>query len=856
MHRLDLTGSWHLTARAGGRPELPDDIPVKIPGDNLSALYQAGLVDDPYFGTNELDLQWIGTTDWTLERTFEIDADPLLSRPARFRAESIDTVAQVAINGTAVGSTDNMFVPVDLAIPAGVLKHGTNTITVTFSAAERVAHERAARLPYPIPHVQMPVQSQHRNLVRKIQCHGGWDWGPCYMICGLYGYVELVASDEPTLDYAPTMVAKDDDGWSVTVEPWFVLPAADGHPSSRSYAGSIRVSVTDPDGREAAAHAGETVVEHGRGTPVVLRVEQPQLWWPNGFGAQPLYTVTIEAFGSRITRRIGFRTLEVRREPDEYGESFAVVVNDVPIFAKGANWIPQDALPGLASEEQLRWLLESSVDANMNMLRVWGGGTYESHRFYELCDELGILIWHDFMFACAMYPADPAFLASVRSEVAHQVLRLKDHPSIALWCGNNENVGALSWFEETRAHRDRYLIDYDRLNEGAVGDTCRAMDPSRLFWPSSPTDGPGEYSDDWKADEKGDMHYWSVWHGGEPFSSYRSVVPRFCSEFGFQSFPSRAAVRSYARPEHHNVTAPDMEHHQRHPRGNTIIMHTMARYYRFPNGFLEQLYLSQVQQAHAIRTAVEYWRTQRPRSMGALFWQLNDNWPVASWASVEYGGTWKLLQYAARRFFAQVLVAAIPVDASGEALATEEASPAGWDLYVVNDRPGSTTGDLTVRIIGFDGTQLHGQTQNDVTVPGLSSIKMHHLSGAHLPAAARSCFVVADWNDTQGTADSTRCQLFLDAPKRCELAQPTVEARVERNGDRISLTLTTDRPAFDVALDPGVLPGRFTDNMITLLPDEPMTVHWIPVGETTASELREQLTVRTLNSVGRGGTTA
>ncbi len=860
MIRLDLSGVWSLTAHPTGHAEVPDrllreSIPAQMPGDNLSALYRAGLIDDPYFGLNELSLQWIGRTDWKLERTFDLEPGWADSPAARFRADSLDTIAEIAINGHRIGSSDNMFTAVDIPVPSEVLRTGSNEITVIFSSAERTAAERAASLRYPVPHTMAPVQSLHRNLVRKVQCHSGWDWGPCFMVCGMNGAVELVLTDEPYLIGAPSVALRDGDTWTVRVEPHVQLPSA----GARSHRGTLSVSVYDADGSRCAATATEVSldprrVDGDRCEPVELDVPDPRLWWPNGYGDQPLYRVVVEAFDSRIERRVGFRTLEVNREPDEEGERFTLVVNGVPMFAKGANWIPQDAMPGNADPEQLRWLLESARDANMNMLRVWGGGTYESDRFYELCDELGLLVWQDFMFSCALYPSDPEFLESVRREVTCQVLRLKDHASMALWCGNNENVGALNWFDESRRNRDRYLVDYDRLNEGVIGETCRALDPSRLYWPSSPTDGPDEYSDDWKADEKGDMHYWSVWHGGEPFSSYRTVIPRFCSEFGFQSFPSLSGVQTYTHPSHHNVTAPEMEHHQRNARGNTIIMQTMSRYYRFPNSFDEQLYLSQVQQAHAIRTAVEYWRARRPRCMGALYWQLNDTWPVASWASIEYGGKWKLLHYAAKRFFAPVLLVAIPVDAHGAALATEDDPAAGWDICLVNDRLQPVRGDLSVRVIGFDGTAYHTQTQTGVTIEAESSTKLHYLSAESLGADRTRCFGLFEWSESSGdpARDATRTQVFFAPPKSCATELPEIVADARPTGTGFAVTLSTDVPAFDVALDAGDLPGRFTDNMLTLIPGEPATIGWIPAdGSPHVDEIGNRLGIRSLNGTGR-----
>ncbi len=300
----------------------------------------------------------------------------------------------------------------------------------------------------------------------------------------------------------------------------------------------------------------------------------------------------------------------------------------------------------------------------MNMVRVWGGGHYENDIFYDLCDQLGILVWQDCMFSCSLYPATSWFLKSVKDEITYQVKRLKDHPSLALWCGNNEDVGALTWFESSRRERDKYLIDYDRLNEGIIGKTIKELDPLRKWWSSSPSAGESDYSDCWHDDSKGDMHYWSVWHEGKPFEAYKEIIPRFCSEFGFQSFPSLPLLTKVITHDgtknvdsgEFNLSSSVMEHHQRNDRGNTIILSTMLRYFHLPSSFAHQIYISQIQQSFAMQTAIEYWRSNRPRCMGTLFWQLQDNWPVASWSSIEYGGKWKALQYEAKRFYNPLLL--------------------------------------------------------------------------------------------------------------------------------------------------------------------------------------------------------
>lgn len=338
---------------------------------------------------------------------------------------------------------------------------------------------------------------------------------------------------------------------------------------------------------------------------------------------------------------------------------FYFCINDRPVFCRGANWIPADALPGRISAESTRALLQSSVDANMNMLRVWGGGRYEPDSFYDTCDELGLLVWQDFMFSCNLYPSTPDFLDEVSLEVADVVERLHHHACLALWCGDNELVGALNWFPESIANRDRYLVAYDRLNR-TIESTLKATCPTASWWPSSPCSGYMNYGDAWHDDSSGDMHFWSVWHEGRNFEHYRDVHPRFCSEFGFQSYPSMSLIRGFADVEDFNIASPVLESHQKNAGGNARIAETMFRYFRFPVGFGNFVYLSQVQQGLAIRTAVDYWRSLKPHCMGALYWQLNDTWPVASWSSLDYGNNWKLLHYMAKRFFAPLRASLYP----------------------------------------------------------------------------------------------------------------------------------------------------------------------------------------------------
>ena len=798
MKTIDLAGTWELRQTGDTTPQLRDPVPMRVPGDNISALLEAGLIPDPYEGTRELELQWIGRSDWLLARRFTVQRDFLEGRRAFLYLDSLDSVAEVRLNGRLVGAGTSMFLPLRAEL-GEALREGENRLEVLLRSPEREALARSRRLPYPVPHSRYPVQSPHRNLLRKPQCHGGWDWGPCLMVSGIYGPAYLASSVDGRLEHLHTesRFAGRDVELSITLE-YFAYRAAE-LPLEIEAAGT--------------RHAGLLAVAPGLNTERrTLRIPDPELWWPAGYGAQALYDLRVRIGGQTLSRRIGFRRLEVLCEDDAAGRGLVFRVNGVDVFCKGANWIPCDALPSRQTPERYEALLEAAVRANMNMLRVWGGGQYEHDEFYELCDRKGLLVWQDFMFSCAAYPATPEFLAEVEPEVRHQVKRLKDHPCLALWCGNNENLGALTWYPETRANRDRYLVDYDRLNEGVVGRIVRELDPGRAWWPSSPSAGQGDYSDNWHEDSKGDMHYWSVWHEGKPFEAYHEVTPRFCSEFGFQSLPSVEAVRGFAAESQANLTSPVLEHHQRHPRGNTVIIETLTRYFRFPEGFENLLYLSQVQQALAIKTAVEYWRSRRPVCMGILFWQLDDCWPVASWSAIEYPDRWKPLQYAARRFYAPVHILAFvragrPVEICG-----------------VNDTRQAVTAELQIRFLDFAGRPRLEATRS-VSLAPEAATPLGSYPLESLPAPLEELFLSLRLTHGEGSAEN---ELFLCAPKRCELEQPGLRTAVRSTEPGFEVELVSERPAFYVHPQAPGLAGRFSDSCFTLLPGRPRRIEFLP----------------------------
>jgi len=504
-----------------------------------------------------------------------------------------------------------------------------------------------------------------------------------------------------------------------------------------------------------------------------------------------------------------------------------VVINGRRIFCKGADWIPCDAFENRQTPERYRDLLDSALAANMNMLRVWGGGQFERPAFYEMCDEKGILLWHDFMFSCATYPGDERFLEGVRKEIAHQLRNLRDHASIALWCGDNECIGAAKWFdkdEKVRAQNIRLCVA--RAKE--LDKLCAEYDPTRCFWPSSPCLGPGNYGDGWKDDSSGDMHFWQVWGSGKPFTHFYTVRPRFCSEFGFQSYPTKEESLSFVSPDQLNPTAPDFAYHQKAPNGNEKIMQTLLSSFRFPEGVDAVLYLSQIQQARAIRTAVEAWRPLQPRCMGIIYWQLNNNWPVASWSSLDYSGKWKPLHYNMKRAFAPTTISAAP----------KWGDPSTIEVWAVNDRDAAFDGTAILDIWTFDGEKRQFASPA-VHVAPRSSAKVgeYRLAAFGDEEARRKVFLRMKLEESPSLAAKANAQervlpvsneWMFDLFKNHDLAKTDVKATFAEKDGKFLVTLSADKPAFFVWANVWRTRGEFDDNAFTLYPGEPRTLVFTP----------------------------
>jgi beta-mannosidase len=802
MTTINLHGIWKLRCEARG---IEVDYPV--PGDVHSALIAAGQIPDPYKGTNEFACRWVADEEWVARRIFSISNLQKKAEKYVLSYDYLDTVATIKLNGKTWLQSENCFQD-NSGDVTKFLREGENIIEIILHSNTKAANAKQEGQPFYVPYHVGNSPIPNGNMLRKPQCHFGWDWNLAIVPLGICGNLKLLRTNKKWVESIDCDGFIDENGKAticVYVRP--NTPVEDGEFEYEYWV----------DGRHSLSRCPDSLL---------VQIENPKFWWPVGYGEQNLYEVKIRFDDQYFTRKVGLRKIELIDQADMRGRRFAFKVNDREIFCKGANWIPADALPSRATPELTRKLLQAAVDANMNMIRVWGGGYYEQDWFYDICDELGILVWQDFMFSCNLYPATEDFLRQVRHEVQCQIQRLGHHACIALWCGDNELIGALTWFDESRKNRDRYLVSYDRLNR-TIEQAAKSVDEFINWWPSSPSPGVLDFGDAWHDDSKGDMHFWSVWHEGKDFEHYYDVKPRFCSEFGFQSFPSLRICKEFVETEEDlNISSAVMEHHQRNKGGNARIAETMFRYFRFPMDFGNFVYLSQVQQGLAMRMAVEYWRSLKPHCMGTLYWQLNDTWPVASWSGLDHGGGWKLLHYMARRFYAPILVTARRADD---------------DIIIstVHDLHADHSTDINIQFIAMDGTAKPLFKQH-VRIEDKGQ-EITRLDRRRLVDG----IVMFSWIDEKGVV--RRNHISPVPYKHLALPDPGIQHVITENNGEISIKLTAQNLALYVALECDVA-GHFSDNAFDLLADESITITFTPDFLSDLNRARDTLVIRDLYS--------
>ena len=799
----------------------PTWIPARVPGDVYADLLAAKEIPDPFYRNNENDLQWIGQTDWVYERTFKVPARLLKRERVLLRCEGLDTLATLVVNGKKVATTDNMHRTWEFDVK-DVLKAGENTITVTFAAAESFINRKGKELYFDASNGDNVAH------IRKEPCNFGWDWGIKAVTCGIWREMSLVAFDAARLSDVRIVQdhsVKEKVGLTVNVN------------AERALAKSVAARVT-------VSLKGKTVasVEGGvpaKGGSLQTLVENPNLWWPNNMGDQPLYTVKVDLLDAEgqlldtVSKRIGLRTLELDRHEDQWGESFQFVVNGIPFFAKGANWIPADAIQARMTPQWYHRLVKDAAEANMNMLRVWGGGIYEEESFYDACDELGICVWQDFMYSCSAYPTgDKGFMQNVKAETQDVVKRLRHRACLALWCGNNE-IEMIRYFHKKPEFKG--WPGYKKLFDKLIPDVLSELDPVTDYWPSSPHTPVGDRNDS-NDRNSGDAHLWNVWHGKQPFEWYRTCTHRFNSEFGFQSFPEPKTVKGYTKPEDRNITSWVMEHHQRSGIGNTTIMQYMLSWFRLPEGFENTIWVSQIQQGMAMKYACEHWRRSMPRGMGTLYWQLNDNWPVASWSSIDYHGRWKATQYMARHFFAPLLVSGL-----------EDPEKGTVEVHVTSDlmKPVNATAKWTVT--DLDGKKLLTGSKKVRAASGANrKVATIQLKKLIEEKGERNLLVWLNLT-APGQPESTNLVLFA-RPKHMELSRkPGTKAVVKKDASGgFTATLTTKKPVLWAWLELDGVDATLSDNFVHLRPGKALTVKINPAKDLTLAEVRKRLMLRSL----------
>jgi beta-mannosidase len=771
MHHQTLAGKWDFR-----QFDTPEWRPATVPGGVHTDLLALGMIPDPFVGDNEKAVQWITDVDWEYRRAFSTDPELLNEEQILLVCDGLDTLADVYLNGEFLGHTDNMFRQWVFEVK-NLLQPGENELLIHFGAPVAYIRGKQAQLP-----LQGGGDIPGGPHLRKAPCHWGWDWGPRLPAIGVWKDLRLEGYSQARLSNVHIRQTHHEEGITISVDI-----EAEEWASGDLYA---EVLLTEPGGKTQEFSQSLMEFPQGEYPFVTIQVEipEPELWWPNGYsegsatGSQPLYDIQVllKETGNRLLDQrgyaIGLRSIELVQEPDEWGKTFTFYVNGVPVFAKGADWIPADSFPTRVTRESLEGLIRSAAQANMNMLRVWGGGYYPEDMFFELCDRYGILVWQDFMFACGIYPAEADFHENVRFEAIENVRRIRHHPSLAIWCGNNEMEQGWvdwGWNKPTDPLNQHLKAGYDRMFHHMLPEIVAEEDPDTEYWPSSASSNITFEKPN--GQEQGDCHYWDVWHGRRPFTAYRSQFPRFMSEFGFQALPPFKTIQTYASPAEQNMTSYIMEHHQRSGSGNGLMIAQMTDTFRMPKNFPSLVYLSLLLQAEGIRYGVEHWRRNRQRVSGTLIWQLNDCWPVASWASLDFYGRWKALHYAARRFYAPLLLS---VEDNGAKMGVHLTSDL---LEPVDVRVRWRLETLAGELVKSGEKAIRAAALQD-TLVGVYDFSADVSEGDALTAAARRMVLICEFT-SEKPALSGRQVTFFVPNKHLELQEPTLQTSLsEKDG--------------------------------------------------------------------------
>ena len=815
MQIVDLCGEWKLEDK-----EKKYIIPATVPGCNYLDLMKAKIIEDPFNLTNEKKCYWVAQTDWVYSKVFTLSEEDLLYNYITLECGRFDTISEIFLNGQQIGHTENCHIAYSFHVKP-FLKEGSNELKIYFRSPVNYVKEKYAK-------ERTPANSNGQNgisHIRKPQCHFGWDWGPVLPPSGIGDKIYLEMRNGGKIsDVRISQKKNADSSFTVSVK------VSEENVSDEL----IEIEFFSPDGKRLGK---------AEGTQAEFTVNNPELWWTHelsGKKEQPLYRVTVRLKNENeilqtVCKKIGLRHIELNRKNDEYGQNFQFILNGVPLFVKGANYIPADSFITRFTDDKLEYLIESVLYANMNLIRVWGGGYYESDAFYELCDRKGILIWQDFCFACQPYPFfDPEFLNNVKAEIAYNVKRLRHHASLALWCGNNEIESmSIAW-----KNRIKYVKWTEKFFYDILPDEVRKYDSQTPFIPGTPC-GVGHMKG-FDRDNVGDTHLWAVWHGLQPMKYYRKRMTRFCSEFGFESLPDIKTIREYARPEDYDLHSEVFKSHQKCASGNDKMIYYVASRFRIPKNFEDWIYLSQVTQLECISDATEHWRRNKGRCNGSVYWQLNDCWGVCSWSSLDYYGNYKALHYKAKDFNAPLSVSIEDTEKS-------------INFYVLNDK--NERQQVTLRCEIFDFSKGITKTfETAADMKPLENIKLAELPIASLKNKYKlSQIGIRAVLSASGTVVNEKTFLFK-SEKNLDLPKADISLEKNVDGEKIVVKATSDRFARLVQLycDSATLP--FSDNYFDLLPGETKTVS-IPIeGKVSADEQMNSISARCANSIEPKGT--
>ena len=756
--------------------------PATVPGNIYSDLIDNSIIEDPFIGDNEFKLQWVSDSTWIYQTRFDVSSTILNKENIDLNFEGLDTYAQVYLNDSLILSSNNAFRNYKVPVKDFVLLN--NSLSIKFTPTHIKEEIEKNKLGYTLP-------EGRRIFTRKAQFQYGWDWGPSLNTIGIWKGVSLNAWNDAKIEHV-YLKKKSYTKDQAKITAKITLSDPPKEPTL------IVLSIAGKD-FSLPIQAGNEKKEFD----VPLTIDNPKFWWPHNLGEPYLYEVDIKLRkGAVVTDNVkvnhGVRNVSLISDDDQYGQSFYFMINGIPVYMKGANYIPQHSLQNRVTNAHYENLLQDVVDANMNMLRVWGGGIYENNIFYDLCDRKGILVWQDFMYACAMYPGDEPFLRNAEKEAEDQLLRLRNHPSIVLFCGNNENSeGWHRWGWQngkTKAQKDKIWADYLKLFDSILpNQVAKYTDVD--YWESSPKYGRGNP----KYQSEGDAHDWWVWHDAYPFEHFEDFVPRFMSEFGFQSFPSADVMKFINQSDDIQIDTKAIRSHQKHHRGFELIYLYMGRDYLIPDNDEDYIFLSQLVQARGMRIGIEAHRRAKPYNMGTLYWQLNDCWPGISWSSIDHFGNWKALHYEAKDAFENVLI-------------SFERHNDRVHVYIVNDLITSLDESLEMKLIDFDGNVLWSASKQ-IKVPSSSSNLVNSFS--------IDSGLTSKWNQVllQVNFGNSTSTYFFVKPKELALKNNEIEFDVEKVNEGYLISMSSISLQKDVMLSTSAK-GHFSDNYFDLYPNE------------------------------------